>query len=60
MARDVADRSTLKGTPEEIVAQVRSYAAAGVSEIVVDANVGDIAATQATYRRFREEVMPAL
>jgi len=59
VARDIADRRTLKGTSAEIRAQVEAYAAAGVSEIVVDANVPDLAATSAAYRRFRDEVMTA-
>ncbi len=59
ITRDIADRRSLKGTAAEIRAQVAAYAAAGVGEIVVDANVSDLAATHAAYRRFRDEVMPA-
>lgn len=59
-ARAVNERRTLKGTPEELVKQVRGYAAAGIEEIVLDANLPDVAATRACYRRFRDEVMAAL
>ncbi|MGE0862155.1 MAG: TIGR03619 family F420-dependent LLM class oxidoreductase [Gammaproteobacteria bacterium] len=58
--RAVHERRSLKGTPEELVQQVRGYAAAGIEEIVVDANLPDVAATRACYRRFRNEVMAAL
>ena len=58
--RAVNERRSLKGTPEELVAQVRGYAAAGIEEIVVDANLPDVAATRACYRRFRDEVMAVL
>ena len=58
--RAIAERRALKGTPGEIVEQLRGYAAVGVGEVVVDANLGDAAAVADCYRRFREEVMPAL
>lgn len=60
VARAVDDRRTLKGSPAEILEQLRGYAQAGVSEIVVDANIADVEAVRACYRRFRDEVMAVL
>ena len=60
VSRAIDDRRTLKGSPAEVMEQVRAYAQAGVSEIVVDANVPEVEAVRACYRRFREEVMERL
>jgi len=59
-ARDIHDRRALKGTAAELAAMVRAYAAAGVSEVVVDANTPDLDLTLARYARFRHEVMDTI
>jgi len=45
-------RRTLKGTEEEIREMLTLYEAAGVEEIVIDANTMDMALCQARYARF--------
>ena len=60
VSRAIDDRRSLKGTAAEVLEQVRAYADAGVSELVVDANVPEVAATRACFRRFRDEVMAKL
>lgn len=60
VTRAVDDRRTLKGTPTDVLAQVRGYADAGVRELVVDANVADVEVTRVCFRRFRDEVMTKL
>ncbi|MEX2480310.1 MAG: hypothetical protein WD928_05550 [Gammaproteobacteria bacterium] len=54
------ERRSLKGTVEEIRTMVQGYAAAGVEEIVIDANSQDLDATLASYARFRAEIIPSL
>ncbi|MDH3641023.1 MAG: TIGR03619 family F420-dependent LLM class oxidoreductase [Gammaproteobacteria bacterium] len=49
--RPVTQRKTLKGTAEEIAATIAAFAAAGVQEIVIDANNTDLEATRAVMRR---------
>ena len=49
--RPVAQRKTLKGTEDEIAATIAAYAAAGVQEIVIDANSTDLQATRGLMRR---------
>lgn len=60
VARDIADRRALKGSPAELIEQLRGYEDAGVSEMVVDANVPDVDAVRACYRRFCDEVRAKL
>ncbi|MBK6659583.1 MAG: TIGR03619 family F420-dependent LLM class oxidoreductase [Proteobacteria bacterium] len=60
VARAVDDRRTLKGSPSEMLEQLRGYAQAGVGEIVVDANTSDVDAVLACYRRFQDEVVAKL
>lgn len=55
-SRDGRDRRALEGTAAELRAMVEGYAAAGVEEIVVDANRADLAGTLACYERFWNEV----
>ncbi|MGE0484735.1 MAG: TIGR03619 family F420-dependent LLM class oxidoreductase [Gammaproteobacteria bacterium] len=54
------ERRTLTGTAEDLREMVRAYAAAGVDELVVDANNPDLGATRTCYERFRREVVDAL
>jgi probable F420-dependent oxidoreductase len=49
--RPITQRKTLKGTEEEIAATIAAFAAAGVDEIVVDANNTDLEATRRTMQR---------
>ena len=60
VTRAIDDRRTLKGSPADVIEQIRGYADAGVSELVVDANSSDVEATRACYRRFCEEVIANL
>lgn len=58
--RPPRDRRSLAGTPAELREMVQAYAAAGVDELVIDANSPDLAATRACYERFRREVVDTL
>jgi probable F420-dependent oxidoreductase len=58
--RPPRERRTLTGTAAELREMVRAYVAAGVDELVIDANDPDLAATRACYERFRREVVEAL
>jgi probable F420-dependent oxidoreductase len=60
VTRAIDDRRTLKGTPADVIEQIRGYADAGVSELVIDANSSDVEATRACYRRFCDEVTAKL
>ena len=60
VTRAIDDRRTLKGSPADVIEQIRGYADAGVSELVVDANSSDVEAIRACYRRFCEEVIAKL
>jgi alkanesulfonate monooxygenase SsuD/methylene tetrahydromethanopterin reductase-like flavin-dependent oxidoreductase (luciferase family) len=60
VTRAIDDRRTLKGTPADVIEQIRGYADAGVSELVIDANSSDVEATRACYRRFCDEVITKL
>ncbi|MEZ5557867.1 MAG: TIGR03619 family F420-dependent LLM class oxidoreductase [Pseudomonadales bacterium] len=55
--RPVAERRTFKGTAAELRAMIAAYRAAGVTDLVIDANTADIDATLALWRRLREEVL---
>lgn len=60
VTRAIDDRRTLKGSPADVIEQIRGYADAGVSELVVDANSSDVEEIRACYRRFCEEVIAKL
>ncbi len=49
--RPVEQRKTLKGTEEEIAATIAAFTAAGVHEIVIDANNTDLEATRSLMQR---------
>jgi len=49
--RPVAERRTLKGTEQEIAAAIAAFAAAGVDEIVIDANSTDLRLTRHLMQR---------
>jgi len=55
--RPLEQRRQLKGTLEEIRQQVVAYSAAGVEEIVIDANSLDFEASVDFYRVFYREVV---
>jgi probable F420-dependent oxidoreductase len=54
------DRTMFQGTAAEVVADLREYAAVGVSHVVFDATVQDPKAVLANLDRFAEEVRPQL
>ncbi len=58
--RPIAERRTLRGTPDELRTMVGAYQDAGVAEIIVDANSGNRAEVDDLMRRFADEVMPGV
>ena len=54
------DRTLFQGTAAEVLADLRAYAAVGVSHVVFDATVQDLKPLLANLERFAEEVRPKL
>ena len=54
--RPVEQRRTLRGTPDEIAATITAFSDAGVDEIVIDANSGDLSQVEKIMRQAVELV----
>ena len=54
------DRTIFQGSAAEVLADLRAYAAVGVSHVVFDATVQDLKPLLANLERFAEEVRPKL
>ena len=52
------DRPFFQGTAEQVAADIRAYAAVGVTHFVFDSTHQDIGAVLANMERFAKDVMP--
>ncbi len=58
--RPAAQRRTCRGTPDEIADVVRTYRAAGATELIIDCNTPDLSRSREEMERFQKEVATAL
>lgn len=57
---DAQDRTTLSGSPDDIVETIQAYEAAGLTEIVIGAGSADVGENVETMTRFMDEVRSKL
>lgn len=58
--RPVAERRTLKGTTQELLAMLQAYQAAGATHLIVDPNSGDVSYNREILTRISEQLTTPL